>query len=67
MIQPGGTATVLIYTVNYRVLPDPGGNAEIRDVDVEVLWNELGISNNRPTRTGQPTAALSTVLVDNDR
>ena len=46
---------------------DPGGNADNRNVDVEVLWNELGISNNRPTRTGQPTAALSTVLVDNDR
>ena len=67
VIQPGGPATVLIYTVNYRVLPDPGGNADLRNVDVEVLWNELGISNNRPTRTGQPTAALSTVLVDNDR
>ena len=65
--QPGGTTTVLIYTVNYRVLPDAGGNTDVRNVDVEVLWNELGVSNNRPTRTGQPTAALSTVLVNNDR
>jgi prepilin-type N-terminal cleavage/methylation domain-containing protein len=65
--QTAGTSTVLIYTVNYRVLPDAGGNTDIRNVDVEVLWNELGVSNNRPTRTGQPTAALSTVLVNNDR
>jgi hypothetical protein len=65
--QAGGTSTVLIYTVNYRMLPDAGGNADVRNVDVEVLWNELGVPNNRPTRTGQPTAALSTVLVNNDR
>ena len=47
---------------------DPGDpNPNLRRVDLEVIWNEEGISNNRPTRSGRPTVAVSTVLVDNDR
>jgi prepilin-type N-terminal cleavage/methylation domain-containing protein len=65
--QPGGSVTELTYTVFYRVLADPGGNADLRNVDVEVVWQEKDVANNRPTRTGQPTAALSTVLVNNDK
>lgn len=63
---PGTTVTERVYTVNYRVLVDPGGNAELRNIDVEVMWADEGISNNRPTRTGRPTAALSTTIVNND-
>jgi len=63
----GGTVTEQVYTVFYRVLVDPGGNADLRSVDLEVAWNEAGISNNRPTRTGLPTVALSTLVVNNDR
>ena len=63
----GGTVTENIYTVFYRVTADAGGNANLRDVDVEVTWTEKGISNNRPTRTGRPTAAVSTVILNNDR
>ena len=65
--QSSGTATEHIYTVFYRVIADAGGNANLRDVDVEVTWTEDRISNNRPTRTGRPTAALSTVILNNDR
>ena len=64
--QPGGDVIEQIYTVWYRVIAN-GLNPEIRFVDIEVTWNEAGISNNRPTRTGLPTVALSTVLVNNDR
>lgn len=62
-----GTSTEMVYTVNYRVQADPGGNVDLRQVDLEVTWTEEGMSNAKPTRTGFPTAALSTVLVDNDR
>ena len=62
-----GTVTEQLYTVFYRVIADPGGNPDLRSIDLEVAWNEAGISNNRPTRTGLPTVALSTLMVDNDR
>jgi hypothetical protein len=65
--QPGGTSIEKIYTVWYTVIADPAGNTDLRFVDLEVVWDEAGISNNRPTRTGQPTVALSTLLVNNDR
>lgn len=65
--QQGGDVFEKIYTVWYRVIADPGGNPQIRFVDLEVVWDEAKISNNRPTRTGQPTVALSTVIVNNDR
>ena len=63
--QPSGTATENIYAVWYRVLTDP--NPDLLNVDLEVTWTEPDISNNRPTRTGQPTVAISTLLVNNDR
>ena len=67
--QPGGDVRELVYTVWYLVGPDDPAspNPDLRRVDLEVLWNEEGISNNQPTRTGQPTVAVSTVLVNNDR
>ena len=65
--QPGATATEKVYTVWYRVIADAGGNTSLRNVDLEVTWEEDRITNNRPTRTGRPTVALSTILVDNDR
>jgi prepilin-type N-terminal cleavage/methylation domain-containing protein len=65
--QPGGTSIEQVYTVWYRVIAGPGGNTDLRFLDLEVVWNEAKISNNRPTRTGQPTVALSTVIVNNDK
>ena len=65
--QQGGDVFEKIYTVWYRVIADPGGNTQIRFVDLEVVWDEAKITNNRPTRTGKPTVALSTVVVNNDR
>jgi len=65
--QPGGDVFEKVYTVWYRVIADPGGNTQLRFVDLEVVWDEAKITNNRPTRTGQPTVALSTVIVNNDR
>ena len=65
--QAGGPTIQQIYTVWYRVLTGPGGNTDLRFLDLEVVWNEAKISNNRPTRTGQPTVALSTLLVNNDK
>ena len=65
--QTGGDVFEKIYTVWYRVIADPGGNTQLRFVDLEVVWDEAKITNNRPTRTGQPTVALSTVIVNNDR
>jgi prepilin-type N-terminal cleavage/methylation domain-containing protein len=65
--QPGGDSIEKIYTVWYQVLADPDGNSDLRFVDLEVVWDEAKISNNRPTRTGKPTVALSTLLVNNDR
>jgi prepilin-type N-terminal cleavage/methylation domain-containing protein len=65
--QPGGDVIEKIYTVWYKVIADPGGNTDLRFVDLEVVWDEAKISNNRPTRTGKPTMALSTLLVNNDK
>lgn len=64
-----GPQREIVYTVNYLVTEDDAAspNPDMRRVDVEVLWNEDGISNNKPTRTGQPTVAVSTMLVNNDR
>ena len=49
------------------MIADPGGNTQMRFVDLEVVWDEAKITNNRPTRTGKPTVALSTVIANNDR
>ncbi len=65
--QDGGTVREIVYTVWYLVDADPSGNDDLRLVDLEVVWNEEDGSNNYPTRTGQHTVALSTVLVENDR
>ena len=65
--QSGGPVIEKAYTVWYQVVADPGGNPDLRFVDLEVVWNEAKLSNVRPTRTGQPTVALSTMLVNNDR
>jgi prepilin-type N-terminal cleavage/methylation domain-containing protein len=67
--QPGGDVRDLVYTVWYQVGPDDAGspNPDLRRVDLEVVWTEEGLPNNQPTRTGQPTVAVSTVLVNNDR
>jgi prepilin-type N-terminal cleavage/methylation domain-containing protein len=65
--QPGGTSIEQIYQVWYRVIAGPAGNTDLRYLDLEVVWNEAEISNTRPTRTGQPTVALSTLLVNNDK
>ena len=67
--QAGGSVRDIVYDVAYLVgADDPGDpNPDLRRVDLEVIWDEEGISNNRPTRSGRPTVAVSTVLVDNDR
>ena len=67
--QAGGSVRDIVYTVSYLVGPDDPSdpNPDLRRVDLEVSWDEEGISNNRPTRTGRPTVAVSTVLVENDR
>ena len=67
--QAGGSVRDIVYDVAYLVgADDPGDpNPDLRRVDLEVIWDEEGLSNNRPTRTGRPTVAVSTVLVDNDR
>jgi len=66
--QPGGDVRELVYTVWYLVGPDDAAspNPDLRRVDLEVVWVEDGVNNNQPTRTGQPTVAVSTVLVNND-
>ena len=65
--QDSGTVREIIYTVWYLVDADASGNNNLRELDVEVVWTEENTANNFPTRTGQPTVALSTVIVDNDR
>jgi len=65
--QDGGTVRDITYTVWYLVDADASGNGVLRLLDLEVVWTEEGGSNNFPTRTGQPTVAVSTVLVENDR
>ena len=65
--RAGGSVVEQIYTVSYRVIADPGGDTDLRSVDVEVTWTEEGFGNFQRTRTGLPTAALSTLLVNNDR
>jgi hypothetical protein len=59
----------LVYTVWYLVTEDDAvsPNEDLRRVDVEVVWSEEGVSNNKPTRTGQPTVAISTMVAENDR
>ncbi len=67
--QAGGNVREIVYTVFYLVGPDDAGspNPDLRRVDLEVTWSEEDLGPNLPTRTGQPTVAVSTVLVDNDR
>ena len=70
-VAQAGTGPVreIVYTVNYLVTPDDTTSPDpnLRRVDLEVLWTEDGVSNNKPTRTGQPTVAVSTMLVENDK
>lgn len=67
--QVGGDVQRLVYTVWYLVTADDPGSPDedLRRVDLEVIWGEEGIPNNRPTRTGQPTVAIATMLADNQR
>lgn len=67
--QAGGDAREIVYTVYYLVGPDDAAspNPDLRRVDLEVVWSEEDLSNNQPTRTGKPTVAVSTMLVNNDR
>jgi prepilin-type N-terminal cleavage/methylation domain-containing protein len=67
--QQSGDVREIIYNVFYLVGPDDPvtPNTDLRRVDLEVVWDEEGVSNNLPTRTGRPTVAVSTVLVNNDR
>jgi Tfp pilus assembly protein PilV len=67
--QPGGDVREIVYTVWYLVTEDDPAspNEDLRRVDVEVVWTEDGVSNNKPTRTGQPTVAISTMVAENDR
>jgi Tfp pilus assembly protein PilV len=64
-----GSQNEIIYTAWYRVKADPIDPSEdlVRQVDLELIWQEQGVANNEPTRTGQPTVAIATVLVNNDR
>ena len=64
-----GPQREIVYLVNYLVTEDDPTtpNPDLRRVDLEVLWDEEGISNNKPTRTGRHTVAVSTMLVNNDR
>ena len=55
-----------IYTVWYRILPDPGANPDLRTLDLEVIWAEDGEDPVKPTRTGFPTVAFSGFIVNND-
>jgi Tfp pilus assembly protein PilV len=66
---PNGDVSEVTYTVSYRVQADDPSdpNPSLRLVDLEVTWTEDGVSNNKPTRTGQPTVAVSTVLMDNEK
>jgi len=67
--QAGGDVQELVYTVLYLVTEDDpvDPDDDLRRVDLEVVWTEPGVSNNKPTRTGLPTVALSTIVVDNNR
>jgi Tfp pilus assembly protein PilV len=67
--QAGGDVQELVYTVFYLVTEDDpvDPDDDLRRVDLEVVWTEEGVPNNKPTRTGLPTVALSTLVVDNNR
>ncbi len=64
-----GSNTEIVYTAWYRVQADPSDptEEELRRLDLELVWQEQQVASNKPTRTGQPTVAISTVLVNNDR
>ena len=65
--QPGGAVIEKIYKVWYRRSGRSRRQHPDALVDLEVVWDEGKITNNRPTRTGKPTVALSTVIANNDR
>jgi prepilin-type N-terminal cleavage/methylation domain-containing protein len=67
--QTGGAVQEIVYTVWYLVTEDDAADPDddLRRVDVEVVWTEDGVSNNKPTRTGQPTVAVSTMIANNSR
>ena len=67
--EPGGTVGEIVYTVFYKVEANDtvSPNTSLRVVNLEVVWEEHRVSNNKPTRTGQPTVAVATVLVDNEK
>jgi len=65
--SPDGVFTEQTYTVAWQVTP-VAGQPQLRNVDVEVTWTENdGFDGTRPTRTGLPTVAVSSIIVDNDR
>jgi hypothetical protein len=65
--NPSGTSTEQAYNVAWLITA-VAGNPQLRNVSVEVTWVEDNdFQGQKPTRTGNPTVTLSSVIVDNDR
>jgi prepilin-type N-terminal cleavage/methylation domain-containing protein len=62
----GGIAAEQQYDIEWQITTIPG-NPDLRSVDLEVSWTERNQPNAKPTRTGNPTVAMSTIVVNNSK
>jgi prepilin-type N-terminal cleavage/methylation domain-containing protein len=62
----GGAAIEKTYNIEWQISTIPGVS-DLRNVELEVTWTEQNQQGVKPTRTGLPTVALSTIVVNNSR
>ncbi|MGH0037791.1 MAG: type IV pilus modification PilV family protein [Myxococcota bacterium] len=62
----GGTSTEQLYNIEWQISTIPG-SPDLRNVELEVSWAERNQRNAKPTRTGNPTVAMSTIVVNNSK
>lgn len=62
----GGVSLEQTYNVAWQISAVPGAS-DLRNVELEVTWQELNARGVKPTRTGLPTVQLSTMVVNNSK
>jgi prepilin-type N-terminal cleavage/methylation domain-containing protein len=62
----GGLSAEQLYNIEWQITTIPG-SPDLRNVELEVSWAERNQPNAKPTRTGNPTVAMSTIVVNNSK
>ncbi len=62
----GNVSAEQLYNIAWQISTIPG-SPDLRNVELEVTWVERNQPNAKPTRTGNPTVGMSTIVVNNSK